>query len=185
MQRYIALLGGINVGGHRVKMDHLRTLFEGLGFEQVETLIASGNVIFETPLSDPAALETQIAQHLYEALGYKVPTFIRSAAELTAIAAYQPFPNAGEYHTLSIMFMADTLPDDAQQVFQAFQTQNDKFHIHKREIYWLCRTKTSDSLVDWKHLGKTIAMPPMTVRNVTTVRKLAEKYGHSAKHSSQ
>ena len=59
MQRYIALLGGINVGGHRVKMAHLRALFEALGFEQVETLIASGNVIFETPVSDTAALETQ------------------------------------------------------------------------------------------------------------------------------
>lgn len=181
MQRYIALLGGINVGGHRVKMDHLRTLFEALGFEHVETLIASGNVIFETLVTDTSALETQIAQHLHEALGYKVPTFIRSSEELTAIAAYQPFPNAGEYHTLSIMFMADMLPDDAQQAFQAFQTPNDKFHTHKREIYWLCRTKTSESLVDWKRLGKTVTMPPMTVRNATTVRKLAEKYGHPAK----
>lgn len=185
MQRYIALLGGINVGGHRVKMDHLRSLFEALGFERAETFIASGNVIFETARTDTSALETQIAQHLHEALGYKVPTFIRSAAELTAIAAYQPFPSAGEYHTLSIMFLADTLPDDAQQAFQAFHTPNDKFHIQNREIYWLCRTKTSESLVDWKRLGKTIAMPTMTVRNATTVRKLAEKYGHSAKHSSQ
>lgn len=181
MQRYIALLGGINVGGHRVKMDHLRTLFEALGFEHVETLIASGNVIFETPVTDPSALETQIAQHLHEALGYKVPTFIRSAAELMAIAAYQPFPEAGEYHTVSIMFMANTLPDDAQQAFQVFHTPNDEFHIYKREIYWLRRTKTLESLVDWKRLGKTIALPPMTVRNVTTVRKLAEKYGHPAK----
>lgn len=180
MQRYIALLGGINVGGHRVKMDHLRTLFEALGFERVETLIASGNVIFETPFSDLAALEMQIAQHLHEALGYKVPTFIRSAAELTDIAAYQPFPNISDYYALSVMFMSDALPDDAQQTFQAFQTPNDEFHIHNREIYWLRRTKTSESLVDWKRLGKAIAMPPMTVRNVTTVRKLAEKYGHSA-----
>ncbi len=61
MQRYIALLGGINVGGHRVKMAHLRALFEALGFEHVETLIASGNVIFETARTDVSALETQIA----------------------------------------------------------------------------------------------------------------------------
>lgn len=184
MQCYIALLGGINVGGHRVKMAHLRALFEALGFEHVETLIASGNVIFETARTDVSALETQIEQHLHEALGYKVPTFIRSSEELTAIAAYQPFPDAGAYHTLSIMFMADTLPDDAQQTFQAFHTPNDEFHIHHREIYWLCRTKTSDSLVDWKRLGKTIPLPPMTVRNATTVRKLAEKYGLKSREGS-
>ena len=49
MQRYFALLRGINVGGHRIKMDRLRKLVEALGFEQVETFIASGNVIFSSP----------------------------------------------------------------------------------------------------------------------------------------
>ena len=84
MPRYIAFLRAINVGGHTVKMDALRELFEALGFEQVETFIASGNVIFETTETDTAALERRIETHLQAALGYAVATFLRSDAEVAA-----------------------------------------------------------------------------------------------------
>lgn len=179
MQRYIALLGGINVGGHRVKMTDLRVLFEQLGFANVATFIASGNVIFESAASDTTVLQTQIEHQLKQALGYHVPTFLRTSEELAAIASYQPFPMVeptSDLHTLSIMFLAEVLPDDVQHKFLAFRTPIDEFHIHHREIYWLCRKKITESLVNWSLLGKTIAMPPVTVRNVTTIRKLAAKY---------
>ena len=85
MQRYIAFLRAINVGGHTVKMDALRVLFESLGFINVETFIASGNVLFETPDGDPQEMETKIEACLRSALGYEVATFIRTRAELAAI----------------------------------------------------------------------------------------------------
>ncbi len=179
MPRSIALLGGINVGGHRVKMNDLRALFEGLGFANVATFIASGNVIFETETTDEALLQTRIEAQLRQALGYAVPTFIRSSHALAATARYQPFP-ATEFdsnsHTLSVMFLKHGLSDEAQQIFLTFSTPVDLFHFHQREIYWLCRNKITDSLVDWKSLGKAISMPPVTVRNRTTVEKLAAKY---------
>ena len=103
MQRSIAFLRAINVGGHTVKMDDLRTLFATLDFSNVETFIASGNVIFETPKENAATLERRIEQHLQQALGYHVATFIRSASEVAATAHYQPFPPAeldGEGNTL-------------------------------------------------------------------------------------
>lgn len=159
-------------------MTDLRALFEELGFANVTTLIASGNVIFESTSKDTTRLETQIEDHLQKALGYRVPTFIRSSEEIAVIARYQPFPPepGSASHTLSVMFMAEPMPEDVQQKFLTFRTPIDEFHVHKREIYWLCRKKTSESLVDWKLLGKTVTMPPVTVRNITTVRKLAEKY---------
>ena len=92
MQRSIALLRAINVGGHTVKMDQLRTLFAALGYANVTTYIASGNVIFETPPTSTEALEAQIERHLRDALGYEVITFIRTAEELATIADYAPFP---------------------------------------------------------------------------------------------
>jgi len=58
MTRYVAFLRAINVGGHNVKMDALRALFESMKLASVETFIASGNVIFETNRRDPAALPT-------------------------------------------------------------------------------------------------------------------------------
>lgn len=64
MPRYIALLRGINVGGHRVKMDRLRTLFEALRFSDVSTFIAGGNVSFRTPSGEAAKIEKKIEAHL-------------------------------------------------------------------------------------------------------------------------
>src|SRR5882672_8923035 len=92
MPKYVAFLRAINVGGHTVKMDHLRLLFEGLGFSNVETFIASGNVIFNSPSKSTTALEKKIEARLQETLGYEVATFIRSTAELGTIASYKPFP---------------------------------------------------------------------------------------------
>ena len=89
-QRSIAFLRAINVGGHTVKMDRLRTLFEELAYTNVATYIASGNAIFETPRTSIQALEAQIEQHLQQALGYEVITFVRAAPELAAIASYTP-----------------------------------------------------------------------------------------------
>lgn len=180
MQQYIALLRGINVGGHRVKMTDLRALFETLGFANVETFIASGNVIFDAADGDEADLKARIEQQLRQVLGYQVATFLRTPRELAAVAGHAPFSAdqiGPEFHTLSIMFLADPAPAGLHEQLRSFSTALDDFCVHGREIYWLCRAKTSDSLVDWALVGKTVALPPMTVRNATTVRKLAAKYG--------
>ena len=70
---YIALLRGINVGGHLVKMERLRDLFMELGFTHVRTYIQSGNVFFETTQTDRKGVSQTIEQHLHQALGYEVP----------------------------------------------------------------------------------------------------------------
>ena len=87
---YVAFLGGINVGGHRVTMERLRGEFEALGHEDVRTFIASGNVVFGARVGR-AALESSIERHLHERLGYAVPTFVRPGAAVVKIAALEPF----------------------------------------------------------------------------------------------
>ncbi len=94
MPQYIAFLRAINIGGHTVKMDELRRQFESWGFTGVETFIASGNVIFETEPDSPQQLESLLEGRLLQALGYQAATFIRTPAELTAIAGCRPFPPA-------------------------------------------------------------------------------------------
>ncbi len=182
MRRFIAFLRAINVGGHTVKMDYLRQRFEALGFSNVETFIASGNVIFEAPAENTQTLEKQIERHLQHSLGYEVATFIRSPAQLTAIATYQPFPTAeleAEGHSLYIAFLPAPPNDEAQQKLMAFRTEVDDFHFHEREVYWLCRTKMSESAFSGALLEKTLGLPA-TMRNATTVKKLAAKYTASS-----
>jgi uncharacterized protein (DUF1697 family) len=88
---YIALLRGINVGGHQVKMDQLRTLFSELGFEQVRSYIQTGNVFFASNEPDRRALRTKIEDHLQTSLGYAVATCLRTRDELEALLALEPF----------------------------------------------------------------------------------------------
>jgi len=178
MQRYIAFLRAINVGGHNVKMDLLRTHFEALGLANVATFIASGNVIFEAA-EDARALETQIERHLRQALGYDVATFIRSAPELAAIAAYRPFPAAdlaAEGGTLYVAFLPEAPPEAVQSRLLALRTPTDDFHFHGRELFWLVGTRLSESpLFNGGSVEKTLGMP-MTMRNISTVNKIVDKY---------
>ncbi|MGI8785798.1 MAG: DUF1697 domain-containing protein [Acidobacteriota bacterium] len=178
MPKYVAFLRAINVGGHRVKMDDLRRLFEAIGFSNVETFIASGNVLFDSPSRNTPALERKIADHLEKALGYEVTTFIRSMSELAEIARYKPFPDAelnAAGHVLYIAFTVDRPSDKTKQQLLLLATKVDDFHVYGREVYWLCRKNLGESEVPGVLFGKALGMPA-TLRNSTTVKKIASKY---------
>jgi uncharacterized protein (DUF1697 family) len=175
-QRYVAFLRAINVGKRTVKMDRLRAIFQEMGLDDVETFIASGNVIFTAPPQDAGALEKRVEAGLREALGYEVETFIRTPAELDAIAKYRPFGDEGDEHTVYVNFYYAPLGAEAKEKLEALRTEVDEFHVHGREMYWLARKKISESLVTGPMMLKAAGKLPSTNRNVTTVRKLAQKY---------
>jgi uncharacterized protein (DUF1697 family) len=92
MASHVAFLRGMNVGGRRLTNDELRAHFEAMGFGGVASFRASGNVVFATSAEEPPGeLGARIERGLASALGYEVPTFIRAAQELRAIATMQPF----------------------------------------------------------------------------------------------
>jgi uncharacterized protein (DUF1697 family) len=175
--KYIAFLRAINVGGHTVKMDNLRQLFESLGFRGVATFIASGNVVFEASTHDLQQLENMIEGRLNEALGYEVATFIRTPAELASIASYQPFPVSlfAAAITFNVALLKDTLDEEQEQKLMNRKTDIDDFRVNGREVFWLCRTKQSESTFSNAVLEKTIGRPS-TLRGMSTLKKMAEKY---------
>lgn len=176
MPKYVALLRAINVGGHTVKMDHLRSLFEAVGLANVETFIASGNVIFDSRSKNTAALERKIEKHLQETLGYEVKTFVRSVADLATVANYKPFSESEQgSHLLYIGFIADPPSDPVKRKLLSFAGELDDFRVHGRELYWLCRTRMSDSKFSGA-LAEKILGRRATFRNSTTIKKLAAKY---------
>lgn len=177
MPKYVAFLRAINVGGHIVKMDQLRRLFEETGLVNVETFIASGNVIFDSR-SAAAGLERKIENHLKQNLGYEVATFLRTTAELTAIAYYKPFRDAelnASSNRLYVGFLSDSPGKPAIDRVLSHSGAVDDFHVNGRELYWLCRKSFSESEVSGALLEKTLGMPT-TFRNVNTVRRLVAKY---------
>jgi uncharacterized protein (DUF1697 family) len=178
MPQFVALLRAINVGGRTVKMERLRDHLTSLGLRDVQTFIASGNVIFDSRARDAAGLERKIESHLLASLGYEVATFVRSAAAVAAVAAHEPFPAAecaAVGTSLYVAFLrAEPQPIAVEQLMR-YRTPTDDFHVRGREVYWLCRTKVSESTFTGAVLEKTLKMPA-TVRNATTVRKLVAKH---------
>ena len=174
-RRYVAFLRAINVGGHVITMDRLRALFESAKLGNVETMIASGNVLFDAPASQPAdALEQRIEQHLKKALGYDVDTFLRTPDEIAAIVAHEPFVPDPSAHAVYVAFLKGLPTNDARQKLLGFSNPVDELSVNGREVYWKARKNVSESTFSGAQLEKTLGMPA-TMRNITTVRKLGAK----------
>jgi uncharacterized protein (DUF1697 family) len=154
-------------------MDHLRALFGELGYRNVVTLIASGNVTFDATTADTAKIERKIEQHLHERLGFVTETFVRSRDELEGVTEHQAFSAATikAAHALWIAFLKQPPSRAAVADLMAVRCPTEEFHVHGREVYWLRRVTSSES----KFVGSLdkILGTPVTARSITTVRKLA------------
>jgi uncharacterized protein (DUF1697 family) len=177
--KYVAFLKAINVGGHVVKMETLRELFAGMKFSNVETFIASGNVIFNTKSAPDQKLEQKIEKYLQAALGYPSETFVRSIEEIRAISVYQPFSSEATKaaHVVSVGFMRDALSPGVVEQAMGFCTDVDDFHFQGREAYWLCKVGQNETKVNAKKFEKAIGSP-VTWRNTNTIVRLRDQYSH-------
>jgi uncharacterized protein (DUF1697 family) len=177
MTQYFAFLRAINVGGRFVKMDKLRQQFELMGLSDVQTYIQSGNVIFETAETNIAELERMIEEQLQAALGFQVPTLIRTAPELGQILEYQPFPEFtyGEGSVLYISFLKAVPGQDLQQQLIDLSNEIDVFHIHARQVYWLMHKQLGKSTFTNSKLERVLKTEA-TRRNSSTVQKIVGKF---------
>jgi len=97
MTQFIALLKGINVGGHhKIKMEELRKLLGKLGLEGVVTYIQSGNVVFNSSHSDKKRLEELISSQLENHYGFKVPVIVKNISEWQVVIDQMPFSDQDE-----------------------------------------------------------------------------------------
>jgi len=172
MTRYVALLRGINTGGHRIKMDRLRQLFIELGFGEVRTFIASGNVIFSAADADPLALERRIEAHLESALGWAAPTFLRTLPELRQVADFESPDHRGDEDSTHVVFLREPASEEVMAALNSFKSAMDSFCYSGREIYWLIHGKLSESPLFTKGITKPLGAAKHTARNMNTVQKL-------------
>ena len=177
MARHVALLRGINVGGHTVKMQELRRLFESLGLSNVESVIASGNLVIESAKRGSREPEQAIERHLAQALGYEVATFLRTVPELAEVAAQKHFDLAKEPAgaVLYVIFLRGRPAAAVERSLRALDTDNDEARVGKREVYWLRRAAGKDSEVFGARMGRLLT-GEATARNMNTVRRIVEKY---------
>jgi uncharacterized protein (DUF1697 family) len=176
--RYVAFLRAINVGGRVVSMARLRELFEELGMKEVTTFIASGNVIFRAGAGGDRreALARRIEAQLERDLGYEVATFLRTDAEVAAIAACRPFPAAATESAkrINIGFLERPLTSAQAKILAGLASEQDTFHALRTEVYWRSEVLQSESKFS-NALFERKAGLRATFRGLNTVQKLAAK----------
>lgn len=176
--RYAAFLRAINVGGRNVPMARLKAAFESVGFQSVHTVIASGNVIFESDSSDEVHVESTIEEALLKALGWGADTFVRTAEELDAIVRSDAFSaeeiaSAGAYN---VAFLNAPPDPEGLERLAAFQSPNDRLVVRGREVYWLCAVRQSESEFSNAVLEKVLGSRS-TIRGMSTVKKVLAQMG--------
>lgn len=171
--RYVAFLRAVNVGGRVVKMDTLRRLLEAAGLSNVSTLIASGNVLFESGRS-PEPLETLIEKTLRAGLGYEVVTMVRSAGEVASVVSHVEKTIRRDGAILYVGFLKKAPSVEASKAIEALSNEVDVLTVQGRELYWQSRKSFSQSTVNPAKLEKMLGVAA-TVRNFTTVKKLHDR----------
>lgn len=175
MPEYIALLRGVNVGGHTVRMDRLRSLFEQMGCTGVSTVIQSGNVLFDGTCEPAEALRMKLESGLKAGLGFDVPVVLLTPAELGGILSANPYagrqPAEGE--RVYVTVLAETPSFQAAASLMRDPRSADEFRLIGRAAYVLCRNGYNDTAYSNAFFEKKLKAKA-TTRNLETMTKLAE-----------
>lgn len=175
MYKYITLLRGINVGGKVLKMDKLKSIYESLGLDAIETYIQSGNVFFNTPIDDVIQLKISIEDAIKAASRLDVSVIIIEPDELKYILNNNPLIKSGldDTSVMHVTLLSDK-PNGADiNKINPTQYEPDRFIIIGKVVYLYCpkgygRTKLTNNFFEAKLKVKA------TTRNWNTMNKLYE-----------
>lgn len=184
MTRYVAFLRGMNLGSRRITNDELARHFADAGYPSATPYQASGNVVFDDPGSDAAALEDRIATHLQDALDYPVDTFIRSMAGLGAITVRDGLADAeADGFKVHVILLHGPPDPGVLDHLASIETDDDRFLARSGpdgaptpEIYWLRRGRLSDSAIDASRPGVLTGGRTSTMRTLGTLRRVLGKF---------
>jgi uncharacterized protein (DUF1697 family) len=174
---HVAFLRGINVGGHTARKEQLVRAVTSVGVGDVTTFLASGNVLFRAGDRDgDGGLEDEISAALAGELGFGAMAFVRSARQVTTVLRRTPFdrplPDSG---TLQVGFVRSPLRAASKGAVLELTSDRDRLAVTGTEVYWHTAAGVSDSpLFKGPALGRAVGQD-ITWRNVTTVRRLADR----------
>jgi uncharacterized protein (DUF1697 family) len=178
MPVYISMLRGINVGGHkRIKMDDLRTSFEALGFEQVQTYIQSGNVVFAAPKSSTSQLSKRIEERILKDFSFPASVISRTASEFAAAIANNPFlkERGIDPERLHVMFLSEAPAPTALKKLVNLLAPPDQARGSDREIYFYLPNGVSQSVLFRTPVDRMLSVVT-TMRNWRTVNALHQMW---------
>jgi uncharacterized protein (DUF1697 family) len=170
---HAAFLRGVNLGKHhRVSSAELRSVFEGIGLSDVATFRASGNVVFSG-----GAAAARIEEAIETSLGFATAVFLRTAGEVRAIAAGEPFPAekvAASGGKLQVAMLPRKPTAAARKKVLGLATDADALAFGARELYWLPSGGQMESELDLASIEKLVG--PTTRRTMGTIEQMAAKF---------
>jgi uncharacterized protein (DUF1697 family) len=166
--QYVAFLRGINVGKRQVKKEAFVASFGALGYDDVSTFIASGNVLFSTG-DARSGLEAAIERRLEADLGFEVTTFVRTAKEVLALADASPFDEDAGANVYVGFLKA------APRTKRVLTSETDEVRVVGKEFWWRIAGGMMDTKLKPKDWREVPGLEANTTRNLTTIRKLAAK----------
>jgi uncharacterized protein (DUF1697 family) len=175
--RHVAFLRAINIGGRRASSKQLITALEGAGLENVTAFRASGNLIFDAARASASALTKRVDDALTGALGFEVRSFLRTGAQVRAIAAFEPFTPkvlAASKGKLQVALLETPLPKGAREEVLALATDADPLAVSGRELYWLPSGPTMQTDLDLRLLDTLVG--ENTRRTKGMIQEIAAKF---------
>jgi uncharacterized protein (DUF1697 family) len=177
-ERYFAFLRAINTGTRRLTNERLLAPFADLGFTDVAAYQAAGNVTFHC--DDPGAVdERRIEAALAGAYGFAVPTFVRSAAEVRAIAEVEPFTAEELARTagkVQVSFLRAAATTDVVERVMALVPPEDRIVVDGRHWYWLPVEGISASMLPVGRIEAEVG--EMTMRTLGTVARMSTRFAN-------
>ena len=156
METYISLLRGINVGSKQIKMAELKTMYEELGFKNVQTYIQSGNVLFQTKKTTPEKLSEKVEKKIKALFGFDVKVLHLTIEDIERIIQENPFKKEAENEERVYVAFLISQPESEErlQKLLALDHSPDKFIVTKNAIYIYCQhygtTKISNNFFEAK-----------------------------------
>lgn len=174
MSRTFAFLRGLNVGGHRLAKPTLVAVFESLGLEEVDTFLASGNVIFTAGRS---VGEEEVELALGDALGYPVPALLRSVEEVKALSEARPLPAdlvESSKGKLQVVLVREPPSAATREDLLATTPEDDHLIFGEREVFWLPSGGVMESDLDFPALERALGVTTMRTKN--TIERVAARF---------
>ncbi|MGM0240544.1 DUF1697 domain-containing protein [Enterococcus sp. AZ103] len=174
MEKYIALLRGINVGGkNKIPMPVLKKIFEDANFSSVKTYINSGNIIFSSPMTDKKALIQQIETLIQDEFQLNIPVTIVTATEINDTLKNAPdwWDQADETIHYAIFLIPPITTDEVSAAVGEIIPEYEQIDFGENVIYWSAPRKTFNK-ARWSKIASSKVNNQVTIRNSNTVKKL-------------
>jgi uncharacterized protein (DUF1697 family) len=180
--RYVALFGSINVGGNRLKMVDLRSAFEAEGFSNVETVVASGNVLFDHDARPTRGLEEKLGLMVDDRFDMTSAVLVRDRDELASAISDNPFAGTNEDKFVHTMFLTDqpTRAQFEQLVGDHLGRGGEKLALGKRMLFLDYGDGVADSKLTGAFIERRLGCKG-TARNMRSIARIVAKLDEEAK----